>query len=128
MDGEPIGDLTLTAETKGTEMTVRAGGNIRESTVEASGKWRLEGDAPGRSHRQVLAHEYRFRARPGDARTRTRIVRREPPFEGFIDGGATVTLPLKKPEAFRAKVTLDTVQVNPRPTARCCGSACSSKT
>ena len=28
-------------------MTVHAGGNIRESTVEANGKWRLEGDAPG---------------------------------------------------------------------------------
>jgi len=37
------------------------------------------------------------------------------PFEGFVEGGATVTLPLRKPSAFRAKVTLDAVQINPRP-------------
>jgi translocation and assembly module TamB len=114
VDGEPIGDLTLTAETKGTEMTVRAGGNIRESTVEASGKWRLEGDAPGEA-------TVKFSRMSIDSvhdlvmlgRTENRPA--EPPFEGFVDGGATITLPLKKPEAFRAKVILDTVQINPRP-------------
>jgi translocation and assembly module TamB len=111
---EPIGDFTLTAETKGSEMTVRAGGNIRESTVEANGKWRLEGDAPGEAtvkfsrlsidslHDLVMLGRKEDRPAP-------------PPFEGFVEGGATVTLPLQKPEAFRAKVTLDTVQVNPRP-------------
>ena len=114
VDEEPIGDLTLTAETKGTEMTARMGGNVRESTVEASGKWRLEGDAPGEAtvkfsrmsidsvHDLVMLG--RKEDRPGT-----------PPFEGFVQGGATIMLPLQKPEAFRAKVTLDTVQVNPRP-------------
>jgi len=38
-----------------------------------------------------------------------------PPFEGFVQGGATIALSLQKPETFRAKVTLDTVQLNPRP-------------
>jgi translocation and assembly module TamB len=114
VDGEPIGDLTLTAQTKGTEMTVRARGNIRESMVEANGKWRLEGDAPGEAtvkfsrmsidSVQDLVMLGRTEDRPG-----------EPPFEGFVQGGATVTLALQKPEAFRAKVTLETVQVNPRP-------------
>ncbi len=114
VDEEPIGDLTLTAETKGDEMTVKAGGNIRESTVEANGKWRLEGDAPGEAtvkfsrlsidSLQDLAMLGRKEDRPAP-----------PPLEGFVQGGVTVTLPLQKPQAFRARVTLDTVQVNPRP-------------
>ena len=114
VDGEPIGDLTLTAETKGTEMTVRAGGNIRESTVEASGKWRLEGDAPGEATVKFSRlsidslHDLVMLGRKEDRPA-------APPFEGFLEGGATVTLPLQKPEAFRAKVSLETVQLNPRP-------------
>ncbi|MCU1334726.1 MAG: translocation/assembly module TamB [Bryobacterales bacterium] len=114
VDGEPIGDLTVTAETKGTEMTVRAGGNIRDSVVEASGKWRLEGDAPGqadvRFSRMSIAS-----VRDLMMLGRTQDRPPEPPFEGFFEGGATVTLPLRKLDAFRAKVTLETVQINPRP-------------
>ena len=114
VDQEPIGDLTLMAETKGSEMTVHAGGNIRESTVEANGKWRLEGDAPGEAtvkfSRMSLdsLHDLTMLGRKEDRPE-------APPFEGFVQGGATITLPLQKPEAFHAKVTLDTVQVNPRP-------------
>ena len=114
VDGEPIGDLTLTAETKGNEMTARVGGNIRESMVEASGKWRLEGDSPGEAtvkfsrlsidSLQDLMMLGRHEDRPN-----------APPLEGFLQGGATITLPLRKPEAFHAQVTLDTIQINPRP-------------
>ena len=67
--GEPIGDLTLTAETKGTEMTAKASGNIRESMVEADGKWRLGRRCSRRSHGEILTYEHRFRAGPCDART-----------------------------------------------------------
>jgi translocation and assembly module TamB len=115
VDGEPIGDLTVTAETKGTEMTVRAGGNIRESVVEVSGKWRLEGDAPGEAtvrFSRMSIDSVHDLAMLGQTRDRSPAA---PPFEGFVEGGATVTLPLQKLDAFRARVTLDTVQVNPRP-------------
>jgi translocation and assembly module TamB len=118
VDGEPIGDLSVTAETKGTEMTVRAGANIRESKVDASGQWRLEGDDPGnvtvRFSRMSIdsVHDLVMLGRArNDAGDRPAT----PPFEGFVEGGATVTLPLRKLAAFRAKVTLDKVQVNPRP-------------
>ena len=114
VDKEPIGNLTLTAETKANEMSVQASGNIRESTVEGSGMWRLEGNAPGEAtvkfsrlsidSLQDLVMLGRHEDRPA-----------APPLEGFLQGGATITLPLSKPEAFHAKVTLDTVQVNPRP-------------
>jgi translocation and assembly module TamB len=114
VDEEPIGDLTLMAETKGSEMTVHANGNVRESTVEASGKWRLEGDAPGEAtvkfSRMSIdsAHDLVMLGRKEDRPE-------APPFEGFVQGGATITLPLQRPEDFHAKVTLDTVQLNPRP-------------
>jgi translocation and assembly module TamB len=114
VDQKPIGDVTLTAETKGTEMTVRAAGNVRESQVEANGKWRLEGDAPGEAtvkFSRMSIESVHDLAMLGLAQERATEV----PFEGFVEGGATVTLPLRKPDAFRAKVTLDTVQVNPRP-------------
>ena len=116
--GEPVGGLTVTAETKGTEMSVRAEGNIRESMVDASGKWRLEGDAPGeatvRFSRMSIdsVHDLVMLGRtPSGVQDRPAQV----PFEGFVEGGATVTLPLQNLDAFRAKVTLSTVQVNPRP-------------
>jgi len=114
VDDEPIGDLTLKAETKGTEMTVRASGNIRESTVEANGMWRLEGDAPGEATVKFS------RVNIDSLQDLVMLGRKEdrpaaPPFEGFVQGAATITLPLRKPESFRAKVTLDTVQINPRP-------------
>ncbi|HEY2845886.1 MAG TPA: translocation/assembly module TamB domain-containing protein, partial [Bryobacteraceae bacterium] len=115
IDKETVGDLTVTAETKENQMTVRAGGNIRESMVNASGNWRLEGDAPGeatvRFTRMSIdsVHDLMMLGHSDDSAA-------APPFEGFIEGGATVTLALRKPEAFHAKVTLDTVQVNPRST------------
>ena len=114
VDGEPIGDLTLTAQTKGTEMTVRAGGNIRESMVEANGQWRLEGDAPGEAtvkFSRMSIDSVQDLVMLGHTEDRPA----PPPAEGFVQGGATVTLALQKPEAFRARVTLDTVQINPRP-------------
>jgi translocation and assembly module TamB len=111
---DPIGDLTLTAETKGSDLNVRASGNVRESMVEASGAWRLEGDAPGEA-------TVKFSRMNIDSVQDLVMLGREedrppaPPFEGFVQGGATITLPLRKPESFHAKVTLDTVQINPRP-------------
>lgn len=114
VDQQPVGDVTLNADTKGGEMTVRAAGNVREAAVEMSGKWRLEGDAPGEA-------SLRFsRMSIETVRDLIMLGRQdrpdETPFEGFIQGGASVNVPLRKPEAFRATVTLDTVQVNPRPT------------
>lgn len=114
VDEEAIGDLALMAETKGNEMSVRANGTVRDSMVEATGKWRLEGDAPGEATVKFS------RMSIDSVQDLVMLGRREdrpapPPVEGFIQGSATVTLPLQKPEAFRAKVTLDTIQVNPRP-------------
>jgi translocation and assembly module TamB len=114
VDQERIGDLALTAETKGNELTVQGSGNIRESTVEANGQWRLDGDAPGQA--TVMFSRMSI----ASVQDLVMLGRQEdrpaaPPLEGFVQGGATVTVALQKPAAFRAKLTLDMVQVNPRP-------------
>ena len=115
IDQQPVGDVTLTADTKGEEMTVRAAGKVRETAVEANGKWRLQGDFPGEAmlrFSRMSIDTVRDLVMLGRAQERPP----EAPFEGFVQGGATMNLPLRKPEQFRAMVTLDTVQVNPRPT------------
>jgi translocation and assembly module TamB len=114
VDGEPIGDLAVTAETKGTELTAQASASIRESKVEASGTWRLEGDDPGEAtvkFSRLSMDSMRDLVMLGSTKDHSGVA----PFEGFLEGGATITLPLQKPDAFRARVTLQTVQVNPRP-------------
>ena len=114
INGETLGDATLTADTNGNEMTVQAAGNVRESKMQANGKWRLEGDAPGEAtvkFSRISLDSVQDLVMLG--RTYDRPA--EPPFEGFVEGGATVTVALRKPEAFHAKVTLDAIQVNPRP-------------
>jgi translocation and assembly module TamB len=114
VDGDAIGDLALTAETKGNDLTVQATGSVRESKIQASGKWRLEGDAPGDGSvrfSRINVASIRDLMALGQAENRTE----GPPFEGFVEGSATVSLALRKPEAFRAKVTLDAVQLNARP-------------
>lgn len=111
--GNPIGDFTITAETRGLDLTVNAGGFVREGLVEASGVWRLEGDAPGSA-------TVRFSRLSIDSvfnllmTGRPQAGRNPPPFEGFLEGGATVSLPLQRPGLFRAEVRLGAVQVNPR--------------
>jgi translocation and assembly module TamB len=112
--GDPIGDFTITAETRGLDLTMNAGGFVREGLVEASGAWRLEGDAPGSA-------TVRFSRLSIDSvfsllmTGRPQAERNPPPFEGFVEGGATISLPLQRPNLFRAEVQLAAVQVNPRP-------------
>ena len=114
VDGEDIGDATVTAETKGTALTARATGHLRDATVEANGQWRLEGDDPGEAtikFSRISIASVHDLVMLGGQQDRSGAA----PLEGFIEGGATVTVPLQKLDAFRAKVTLTTVQVNPRP-------------
>jgi translocation and assembly module TamB len=112
--GQNVGDLTILAETRGTELKVNAGGNILEAIVEGGGAWRLEGDAPGTANFSFTrlnvdsVHRLVMLGRPLDENP-------PPPFEGFIQGGASISVPLQKLDAFRAEVTLNSVQVNPRP-------------
>lgn len=113
---EELGDLTLTAETSGAELDLRAGGQIRGIALQGQGRWRLAGDYPGtgvlRVSKITLASLYSLAmmgtasgARPAP-----------PPFQGSLEGGATFTLPLRDPAAFQAEAAIDTFQINTSPT------------
>ena len=105
-DGQSIGDATLNAQTRGTDLTLTANASIRESRIEASGAWKLEGDAPGsatvRFSRISIDSLQALMKAPASS------------VDGFIDGDATVNIALQKPRDFLAQVRLANVQATPK--------------
>lgn len=116
IDDEPIGNVTLQAETRGTNLAVTGTGVVRESRMDLSGSWSLQGDSPGAatvSFSRISIESLR------DLATRDRITT---PLllEGFIEGEAKIDVALRKPENFQAQIQLSAIQVSPRddPSAR----------
>jgi translocation and assembly module TamB len=110
VDGQRIGDGSLRADTRGSDLSIAANGNIRESRVDATGSWRIGNDSPGTA-------EVRFsRINIATLQDLVMLDRQAPPptVEGFVEGNATVNVALEKPSEFRAELRLTTVQVNPR--------------
>jgi len=115
LDREKLGDVNLAAQTSGDEVTLQAKALVRETALEAQGKWRLEGDYPGsgtlRFPHLTIAALHDLVMLRGTAAQKAAA----PPFEGFIEGGATVTVALRNPRNFRADVKIDTLQLNAKP-------------
>ncbi len=110
VDGQAVGNATLTAQTRGTDLTVSASGTVRESRVEATGAWKLDSDSPGSA-------TVRFtRLSVASLQDLVMLDRRTgpPSVEGFVEGDATINMALRKPRDFKAEVRLANVQVNPR--------------
>ncbi|MEI9812850.1 MAG: hypothetical protein WDO18_09350 [Acidobacteriota bacterium] len=102
--------MSVQAQTRDSDLSITARGNLRESQVEASGAWKIGGDSAGRA-------EIRFsRISIASLQDLVMLDRKAPPpaVEGFIEGSATVNIALEKPREFRAEVRLTTVQVNPK--------------
>jgi translocation and assembly module TamB len=114
IDGEPVGDLALNVETRGAELAVRGNAQVHGTSLEGQGMWRLEGDQPGsatlRFSRMSVAALHDLVMIGGTAEQKSAT----PPFEGFLEGGVAVTLPLRKPENFQAEIKIDTLQFNAR--------------
>ena len=112
--GDPVGDLTLNVETRGAELAVRGNAQVHGTSVQGQGMWSLEGDQPGsatlRFSRMSVATLHDLVMIGGTAEQKSAA----PPFEGFLEGGATVTVPLRKPETFQAEIKIDTLQLNAR--------------
>ena len=47
LEGQPLGDAHLTAESEGQVLRTRLEANIANSAIKGDGSWRLEGDYPG---------------------------------------------------------------------------------
>ena len=114
LNGDGVGDVSLTAQTRGAELSVHATATVRGAKIEADGAWKLEGDEPGSVNIQAprvdLATAHRIYMIGGTDEQKNEVL----PFEGFIDGRAKVAISLRKPEDFRAEVTLDQLQLNAR--------------
>ena len=115
IDQVPIGDLTAISETRGNDLTLNFGGTVLESIVEGSGNWTLEGEAPGTA--QVTFTRLNF-----DSVYRLAMLGRRdgpppgpPPFDGFVQGGAQLTVPLQALNQVTGQVELSQVEVRPKP-------------
>jgi translocation and assembly module TamB len=114
VDKQPVGNLKLTAATRGDELQVQVNGSVRESMVSGDGSWRLTGNNPGsvtvRFSRMNVQSVHSLAMLGGTNDQESSDL----PFDGFIEGHATATLPLAAPADFQAEVTLDAVQLRPK--------------
>jgi len=113
LDGHPYGNLELNASTRLPILGVNAKVNLGGIQIEGSGEWRMEGDYSGEARFQIPRVPFAtlHDLFPGPHERPTL------PFEGFLEGDATVTGPLNNPAAMKADVVLSTVQLNASPSA-----------
>jgi len=114
VDGRPYGDIEFTASTRLPVLTLSAVANIGGSQIRGSGEWRMEGDYSGQARVQIprLTFATLHELWPGPHE------RKDLPFDGFIEGEATISGPLNQPSALKAEVTLANVQLNAAPGVR----------
>jgi translocation and assembly module TamB len=114
VDGQPYGNLELTATTRLPVLAVSAKVDLRGIQIQGSGEWRMEGDYPGEAHIQIpkITFATLHDLWPGQR------LRAELPFDGFLQGDASISGPLNKWESMKAVVTLSNVQMNANPNAR----------
>ncbi|HEY6392412.1 MAG TPA: translocation/assembly module TamB domain-containing protein, partial [Bryobacteraceae bacterium] len=114
VDGQPYGNLQLTATTRLPVLAVSAKVDLRGIQIQGSGEWRMEGDYPGEAHIQIpkITFATLHDLWPGQR------IRTDLPFDGFLQGDAAISGPLNKWESMKAVVTLSAVQMNANPNAR----------
>jgi translocation and assembly module TamB len=117
---DAVGNLALTIDTQGANLQVLATGKVRESTIEGRGMWTLTGNNPGSAtlrFSRVSLDSLRELGQVGQSVSvgPSGNPGNELPFEGFVEGRATVNVPLRSLRDVTAQIALDAVQVNPRP-------------
>ncbi len=112
-DGHPYGNLELNASTRLPILGVSAKVNLGGIQMEGSGEWRMEGDYSGQARIEIPRVPFAtlHDLVPGPHERPTL------PFEGFLQGDATVTGPLNNPSAMKADVVFSTVQLTASPSA-----------
>ena len=114
LDGRSYGNLTVTAATKLPLFTLAATATLDDVQIHGSGEWRMEGDYRGEAHIPIprISLATLHDLTPG------KHLRKDLPFDGFIEGDATISGPLNQLSSMKADVTLSTVQLNASPNAR----------
>ncbi len=113
--GQPLGEFTLTADTRGEDASLQIAGKVDSAELEGSGEWQLSGDEKGsasvRFSRISLEDAHRLAILVGAAPASDTPL----PLEGSLSGGSVaVTAALRHPRDFQASVTLDGLQFNPK--------------
>ncbi len=115
LDQQKLGDVSLTGATNGSELALQAKAQVRGTTLQGQGKWRLEGDYPGSGtlsfSRLSVATLHDLVMLRGTAAQKAAA----PPFEGFLEAGATLNVSLRNLRNFRADVKIDTLQIDAKP-------------
>jgi translocation and assembly module TamB len=110
---EPLGDVTATAATRGADLALGASAKFREASLQGQGTWKLDGDMPGSATLQFTRltiaslHDLVMLGAADKDKSAA------PTFEGFLEGGATVTVPLRKFDQLQVETKLETVQFTP---------------
>jgi len=114
LDGRAYGNLNITAATKLPLLRLAATANLGDVQLRGNGEWRMEGDYQGEAHVPIprVSFATLHDLTPG------KHVRKDLPFDGFVEGEAVISGPLNHPSALQAGVTLSTVQLNASPNAR----------
>jgi translocation and assembly module TamB len=114
LDGRTYGNLEVTAATKLPVLTLTAMATVGDYQIRGSGEWRMEGDYRGQAHFQIprISFATLHDLSPG------KHVRKDLPFDGFVEGEAVIAGPLNQPSQMKTDVTLSTVQFNPSPNTR----------
>ncbi len=113
-DGRSYGNLTVTAATKLPVLTLAATATLDDVQLHGGGEWRMEGDYRGEAHVPIprISFATLHNLTPG------KHLRKDLPFDGFVEGEATISGPLNQLSSMKADVTLSTVQLNASPSAR----------
>lgn len=114
LDGHPYGNLDITAATKLPVLALTATATVQDVPLRASGEWRMEGDYRGEAHIQFprISFATLHDLTPG------KHLRKDLPFDGFVEGEASISGPLNQPSQMKTEVTLSTVQFNASPNTR----------
>lgn len=109
VSGEKLGDLALTAATRGHALDAKLEGKLAGSTLTGTSAWTLEGDFP--AHGRIDFTPLQFS---------TLIARLHPkkrgepsPFEGFAAGSVDFSGSASNAQSWRATVSLPSIEIRP---------------
>jgi translocation and assembly module TamB len=114
LDGQPLGEMALSGGTVGSNASVAITGKLRGVAFDGQGSWKLEGDEPG-------SVNVRFAPLSVDLLHRLAMLTGaapsgggDLPFDGVVQGRASVSIALERPRDIQAQLTLDTVELDPK--------------
>jgi len=109
MSGQPLGDTSVTATTKGNTLAVHLESDVAGSRIRGDGQWQLSGDNRGSARITMAGVRLGRLDDLLNRRSRRRI-------RGLMDGEAEIKGPLLDPRRWDATLRIAQLRVGPSPT------------